>query len=273
MRSALSIVLMASLTCGAFPVSAAEPGPIARSIEREAARMAQAPVTHSRSRSSRILKDTLIGAAVGGGVAGAMGAGVCSYCSDEGKAESALVFAAGGAGVGALVGAIVGALGGRDPVAVFTGPNRAGVAPGTLVLVSTRGGAPAERTFVHAGDADIVVMNTSLAALSRNSVNTLRDIATRNPAALIAADAGESRVLDNVRLGRDGVFVSSQKIADLAQLLERIPRADVEAGRSTVVIPGSKGMGLAGRIAIGTGVGFTASLFTGAALCIGRCGG
>jgi len=271
MRSALSIVLMASLTLGASPAAAQGPGPIARSIEREAARFAQAPVIHHRSRSSRILKDTLIGAGIGGGAAGLMGAGVCSYCSDQ--AETALLFGAGGAGVGALVGSIVGALGGHDSIAAFTRLHRADVAPGTLVLVSTRGGAPAERTFVHAGDADIVVLNTALPALSRDQVNTLRDIAARYPDALIAAEGGASRTFDTVQLGRNGVFVSSQKIADLTQILERVSRADVEAGRSTIVIPGSRGMGLPGRIAIGTGVGFAASLFTGAALCLGRCGG
>src|SRR6185503_16380855 len=142
-----------------------------------------------------------------------------------------------------------------------------------LVLVSTRGGPPAERTFVHAGDADIVVLNTSLPGLSRDAVTTLRAIATRYPDAIIAAEGGASRTLDNVRVGRDGVFVSSQKIAYLTQILERISRADVEAGRSTIVIPGSRGMGLPGRIAIGTGVGFLTSVFVGAALCLGRCGG
>lgn len=273
MRSALSIVLVVSLAWGAVPAAAQEPGPIARSIEREAARFAQAPapVTHRRSRSSRMLKDTLIGAGIGGGFAGLMGAGVCSYCSDQ--TETALLFGGAGAGVGAMVGALVGSLGGRDSIAVFTRPDRAQVAPGTIVLVSTRGGAAAERIFVNAGDADIVVLNTALPALSRNAASTLRDIATRYPDSIIAAEAGALRTLDTVRLGRDGVFVSGQKIAELTQILERISRADVAAGRSTIVIPGTRGMGLPGRIAIGTGVGFAASLFTGAALCIGRCGG
>jgi hypothetical protein len=274
MRSALSIVLIVSLTWGALPAAAQGPGPIARSIEREAARFAQAPVIHHRSRSSRILKDTLIGAGIGGGVAALVASGgVCSYCGEDAKAEAALVFGAGFAGVGALVGSVVGALGGRDSVAMFTKLHRAAVAPGTLVLVSTRGAAPAERSFVNAGDADIVVLNTALPALSREQVNTLRDIAARYPDALLAAEGGASRTFDNVRLGRDGVFVSNQKIVDLAQILERISRADVEAGRSTIVIPGSRGMGLAGRIAIGAGVGFFTSAFVGTALCIGRCGG
>ena len=274
MRSALSIVLIVSLTWGAVPAAAAEePGPIARSIEREAKLLAQAqaPVIHRRSRSSRILKDALIGAGVGGAGGGLLGGGLCSYCGYQ--AESAAVFAAGFAGVGAMTGALVGALGGRDSVAVFARPDRSQVAPGTRVLVTTRGGAPAERIFVNAGDADIVVMNTSLPSLSRDAVTTLRAIATRYPDALIAADAGASRTLDNVRLGRDGVFVSNQKIAEPTQILERISRADVEAGRSTIVIPGTRGMNLPGRIAIATGVGFFTSVFVGAALCLGRCGG
>src|SRR4026209_1931258 len=195
MRSALSIVLIVSLTWGAVPAAAQGPGPIARSIEREAARFAQAPVvTHRRSRSSRILKDTLIGAGIGGGVAGLMGAGVCSYCSDQ--AETTLIFGAGGAGVGAMVGSLGGALGGRGPLAGFPKLPHAEVAPGTLVLVSTRGGPPAERTFVPAGDAGIVVLNTSLPGLSRDAVTTLRAIATRYPDAIIAAEGGASRMLD-----------------------------------------------------------------------------
>lgn len=268
MKSVPSLVLLAILTCSAFPVAAQEPGPIARSIEREAVRLAQAPVTHRRSRASRIRRDALIGAGIGGGGAALMAAAA------KGTAEETLVVGAVGAGVGALAGATVGALGGRDPITVFTGPHRADVAPGTLLLISTRGGAPEQRTFVHAGDVDIVVLNTALPALSRNTVKTLRDLAARHPDAIILAEAGGSWTLDNVRLVRDGVFVSNQKVADLTQILERIPRADVEAGRSTIVVPGSRGMGLAGRIAIGIGVGFAASLFIGGVVaCAMGCGG
>ena len=273
MRSALSFVLAASLVCGVRPAAAEEPGPIERSIQREATRLAQAPVAHRRSRPSRILKDTLIGAGIGGGVAALMGSGLCAYCSDDDKAEATVLFGAGGAAVGTLVGAVVGALGGRDSVALFAGPQSRDVAPGTFVMLAVRGGAPVPRTFVHASEADIVILNASIPALSEDGVKTLRELAARDPGAFIAAEGGASRVIDDVRLARDGVFISTRKVAELAQILERIPRADLEAGRSSIVIPGSRGMGLAGRIAIGTGVGFVTSVFTGAALCIKRCGG
>src|SRR5262245_30594280 len=79
-KSALSIVLIVGLT-GALPVSAQEPGPIARGMDREAKRLALQPESGSK-RSSRIKKDVLIGAGSGAGTGALLGRGACSYSCD-----------------------------------------------------------------------------------------------------------------------------------------------------------------------------------------------
>src|SRR5439155_684875 len=82
------------LSSGAVPVAAEERGPIARAVEREAARIAS-PTPSTRERSSRIRKDTLIGAGIGAGAGALLGGGACA----SGCTEGYLVFAAGGADV------------------------------------------------------------------------------------------------------------------------------------------------------------------------------
>jgi len=267
MKSALAIVLTTGLM-GGFPLSAQEPGPIARAMDREANRLATEPATNGE-RSSRIKKDVLIGAGIGAASGAFLGGGACSYsCSG-----AALVFAAGGAGVGALVGAVVGAAGGRSETPVFVGQKRPDIAPGTEVKVSARGAPSAPRYFVDAGEIDIILLNTSSSMLRGNAARALRDIAARHPESLVAAEAGSLGIFDNLHLGPDGVFLDGRRVADMTQILERIPRTDLDEGRSRIVVPGSKGMSLPGRIALGIGVGFGAAVFTGAALCTGRCGG
>jgi hypothetical protein len=91
--------------------------------------------------------------------------------------------------------------------------------PGARVKITVAGTA-VERYFVRADDHELIVLNLGAANLPKRQ---LLNMAIDNPAWI----AGTSKTTyrdNNLRIGPDGVFVKDQKVADLAQVVERIPR-------------------------------------------------
>jgi hypothetical protein len=105
------------------------------------------------------------------------------------------------------------------------------------------------------------VLNLTDPALSRAARDVLRDTATYHsnyfsPGPSPVPESFEER---NVRVGRDGVFVGSRKVADLRQVVEHIARTDVfeiQKWRAGAMSKTRKGafIGAAAGLALGMGV-------------------
>jgi hypothetical protein len=97
--------------------------------------------------------------------------------------------------------------------------------PGARLKVTVGGAAAVERYFVMADEKELVVLNLTASNLPKRQ---LRNMAADNPAWI----AGTSKTTyrdNNLRIGPDGVFVKDQKLADLAEVVERIPRDRITA--------------------------------------------
>jgi hypothetical protein len=91
---------------------------------------------------------------------------------------------------------------------------------GTRVKV-TVGTAPAvERYFVLLSETEVVVLNLTAENLPKRR---LLGMATDNPS-WIAGTAKTTYRDSDLRIGPEGVFFKDQKVAELAQVVERIPR-------------------------------------------------
>jgi hypothetical protein len=97
--------------------------------------------------------------------------------------------------------------------------------PGTRITVTVDGAAPAERYFVQLSDTELVVLNLSAPDVPKGH---LLSMAKDNPEWM----AGTSKAIyrdNDIRVGPDGVFVKDKKVAELAQVVEHLPRARVNA--------------------------------------------
>jgi hypothetical protein len=93
------------------------------------------------------------------------------------------------------------------------------ISPGARLKV-TMGGESVERYFVQLNATELVVLNLSAPNLPKQR---LRNMATEHPAWI--ADTTKTTFRDNdLRIGPDGLFVKDKKLAELAQVVERIPR-------------------------------------------------
>jgi len=95
--------------------------------------------------------------------------------------------------------------------------------PGTRVTVTVNGAAPVERYFVRLTDVEVVVLNLSAEGLPKRQ---LLNMAVDNPA-WMAATSKTTYKDNNLRVGPEGVFVKDKKLADLADVVERIPREKI----------------------------------------------
>jgi len=94
---------------------------------------------------------------------------------------------------------------------------------GTRVKV-TVGTAPAvERYFVLLNDAEVVVLNLTAENIPKRR---LLGMAADNPSWIAGTSKTTYRDSD-LRIGPEGVFVKDQKVAELGQVVERIPRARI----------------------------------------------
>jgi len=92
--------------------------------------------------------------------------------------------------------------------------------PGARVKIVVGGGVAAERYFVQLTDTELIVLNLTAPNLPKRQ---LLSMAADNPA-WIAGTSKTTYRENNLRIGPDGVFVKDEKRADLAQVVEHIPR-------------------------------------------------
>jgi hypothetical protein len=109
-----------------------------------------------------------------------------------------------------------------DPTAIFKRAKR--LEPGALVSVKITGAEPVQRYFVLLDSVELVVLNLSIDGLPKRQ---LLNMAIDN-AAWMAATSRTIYKDGSVRIGPDGVFVKDKKVADLKDVIERIPREKVE---------------------------------------------
>jgi hypothetical protein len=97
--------------------------------------------------------------------------------------------------------------------------------PGARLKVTVSGAAAVERYFVMATDKELIVLNLTAANLPKRR---LLNMAADNPTWI--AGSWKTTYRDNdLRIGPDGVFVKDQKLAELAEVVERIPRDQIAA--------------------------------------------
>ena len=122
------------------------------------------------------------------------------------------------------------------------------------IMLTTRVAGGSTRVFVAADDSRVVVLNLGSSRLTPHSARALRAIAAQHPDALLPGSAG-SFVQDDVRIGRDGVFVADRKVAEFRDIVETIARDDVVAIDGPVVARGSvAGATLGGWLGFAVGV-------------------
>jgi len=113
------------------------------------------------------------------------------------------------------------------------------LAPAAELVVTTRGSQPRSRHFVVADEFTLLVLNLTHPALPSTSMRVLRDMASQHPEYFAALQKSGTFAQDDVRIGRDGLFVADRRIADLDEVVERIARNDVTEIRGPVIARGS----------------------------------
>jgi len=107
------------------------------------------------------------------------------------------------------------------------------------IEVTIRGSQPEARYFVMADDSRLVVLNLSNLQIPAASIRALRTIAAQRPEHFAALQPAETIARENVRIGREGLFVADRKIADRDQVVQAISRDVVTEIRGPVVARGS----------------------------------
>src|SRR5262249_6493842 len=113
------------------------------------------------------------------------------------------------------------------------------IAPGAEIMVTTKNVESGRRYFVMADRSRLMVLNLTDPVLSAASTRVLRDMAAHRPEHFVALERAGAFAQDNVRIGRDGLFVADRKVADLAQVVETIIPGDVSEIWGPVVARGS----------------------------------
>jgi hypothetical protein len=136
-------------------------------------------------------------------------------------------------------------------------------------LRTTRG-IYGSRVFVLADDGQLTVLNLTHPALPASARKQLRELASDRPATLLSARQNTLVEHRGVTIGSAGVFVSGQKAAALEDVLQTIPRGEVQDVRLTR-IHGSK-LGAIGGAAAGVVAGFYLAPYFAMKPCGGSCG-
>ena len=115
-----------------------------------------------------------------------------------------------------------------DPTAVFKRAKK--LDPGTRVAVTVNGAPPVERYFVLIDTVELVVLKLDAPGIPKRALLNM----TIDNAAWMAATSRTVYRDNDIRVGPEGVFVKDRKVADLKDVVERIPReklVDVSARR------------------------------------------
>ena len=95
--------------------------------------------------------------------------------------------------------------------------------PGARLKLTIGTAAAVERYFVQLQDSELIVLNLTSKNLPRRQ---LLRMAADNPGWI--ANTSKTTYRDNsLRIGPEGLFVRDQKVAELADVVERIPRDQI----------------------------------------------
>jgi hypothetical protein len=142
------------------------------------------------------------------------------------------------------------------------------LSPATEILVEVRGTSVAVRHFVGADDAELVVLDLAGPRLTENVRRILLDIASTHRDVLLKPAPGVRFVQHNVTLASEGVFLGDRKLADVDDVVERLPRTSVVA----IMTPPKRRGSLVGA-AIGATGGFVLGYASAVRLAYKQCGG
>lgn len=134
--------------------------------------------------------------------------------------------------------------------AVQNWPRVTRLAPGREIFVEARGGRAASRIFVTADESELIVLDLTHASLTSEVRRVMRDGVKTHSEYFLHVFAGSRIVHGKVRLAPDGIFVSDRKVAEISDVVKRIPRTDV-----VVITTPPKRRGSLSGGAIGAGVG------------------
>jgi hypothetical protein len=129
------------------------------------------------------------------------------------------------------------------------------VSPGAEIVVTTKGSQPGRRYFVMADQSRLIALDLAEPTLPARSTRVLRAMAANHPEYFAALEKTGTFAQDNVRVGRDGVFVANRKVADLDQVVETIRQNNISEIWGPVVARGSVlGTVLGGWVGFAIGV-------------------
>jgi hypothetical protein len=127
--------------------------------------------------------------------------------------------------------------------------------PAAEITVSTTRSRASTRFFVTADDTRLIALNVSSPALTPGSIRVLRAMAAEHPGAIASLQVTGALVQDDVRIGRDGVFLADRRVASFEEIVETIARDDVLEIDGPVVVRGSiAGPTLGGWLGFAVGV-------------------
>jgi hypothetical protein len=137
--------------------------------------------------------------------------------------------------------------------------------PGTEVTLWTSRSGGDRRYFIRADDDAIALLNLSDSKMPSSVAKLLRRQITEHPE-YFPMPAGTTIALDNqASLGTSGLVVAGRKIAEYDQVVERIPRIDVQLGAASLEV--KTGWSLSKQILATVGAAFAA----GAAIVVIGC--
>jgi len=128
------------------------------------------------------------------------------------------------------------------------------LAPDTEIIVTVKGAPSVQRYFVTGSESDLTALNLTKSVLPAAATHVLHEMASRHPEYFAAMETSGTFGDEHVRVGRDGVFVSNRRVADLGQVVETIARNDVAEIRGPVRVRGSVHGALLGTW-LGSGAG------------------
>lgn len=145
--------------------------------------------------------------------------------------------------------------------------------PGQVIALTIRSAEPGDRLFLAADRSRITVLNLTDPGLPRRVTDTLQQFASAHPEYFEHALSGEAIVAGNVRISSIGVFLGAGKVADLARIVEVIPRPQVGEIRTSRKGRGFWGHlgGIGGYLAGAMGGGMMAGLACHASAGSARC--
>jgi hypothetical protein len=104
--------------------------------------------------------------------------------------------------------------------------------PGAEVTVQTRNSELRRRYFISVDDDGVTLLNLSDVALPLDVTRVLRQAVGDSPDHFSMAEGVTFKLGERASLSLAGLFVQNQKIAEYDQVVQRVARTDVDAGRS-----------------------------------------